>query len=58
MYLPIYNLIAIISGTLLLKLVKPRDYNEIKPPIGKNLETINQSDIILWCPKNNFCVHL
>ena len=39
-------------------MVKPRDYNEIKPPIGKNFRNINQSDIILFSSENNCRSHL
>ena len=44
-------------GILLRKIVKPREHNEIKSPIGKYSENINQSDIIMWCPENNCRAH-
>ena len=43
---------------LLWKIVKPRDHNEIKQPIGKILRKYKPISIIFWCPENNCRAHL
>ena len=45
-------------GILLWQIIKPRDHNKIKPPTGKIFRKYKQSEIILWCSKNNCLAHL
>ena len=49
---------GIYLAILLWKIIKPHENKKLNPQSEKYLENINQSDIIVWCPKNNCHVHL